>query len=75
MFLFPNQNLQNISDLYSEEEYKMLFIREIHPWIIRTKYILEQDEDNNEDPTIYREIYTQHWDPYRFCHFHDQPME
>lgn len=60
MFLFPNRNLQNISDLYTEEEYKMLFIRERHPWIIRTKYVLHQEEDSNEDPTLYREVYTQH---------------
>jgi hypothetical protein len=75
MFLFPNRNLQNISDLYSEEEYKMLFIRERHPWVIRTKYVLHQEEDSDEDPALYREVYTQHWDPYNFRHFHDYPME
>ena len=36
MFLFPNRRLQNVHDLYPEEEYKMLFIRERHPWIFRT---------------------------------------
>jgi hypothetical protein len=50
MFLFPNMSLQTINDLYSEEEYKMLFIRERHPWIIRTRYVLQQDEDSDEDP-------------------------
>ena len=52
MFLFPNRNLQTISDLYSNEEYKILFIRERHPWIIRTRYVLQQDEDSDEDPEL-----------------------
>jgi hypothetical protein len=75
MFLFPNRRLQTIHDLYSEEECKMLFIRERHPWIIRTRYVLQQDEDSDKDLELYREVYTQHWDPYRFCHFHDHPVE
>ena len=53
----------------------MLFTREKHLWVIWEKYVLQQDEDQNEDPKMYREIYTQHWDPYLFNHFHDQPME
>lgn len=75
MFLFPNRRLQTVHDLYSEEEYKMLFIRERHLWIIRTRYVLQQDEDNDEDPELYREVYNQHWDSYRFRHFHDHPVE
>lgn len=43
--------------------------------VIRTWYVLQQDEDHDEDPKMYREIYTQHWDPDRFRHFHDQPVE
>jgi len=34
MFLFHNRRLDTIVDLFSEEEYKMMFIREKHPWII-----------------------------------------
>lgn len=34
MFLFHNRSLDTISDLFSEDEYKMMFIREKHPWII-----------------------------------------
>jgi hypothetical protein len=74
-FLFPNRRLETIKDLFSEEEYKMLFKRERHPWVIRTKFILHQNKVSNEDPTLYREIYTQHWDPYNFRHFHDHPLE
>jgi hypothetical protein len=33
-FLFQNRRLDTIKDLFSEEEYKMLFIRERHPWVI-----------------------------------------
>ena len=52
-----------------------MFIDEKHPWVIRIKYVLQQEEDRNEDPNMYREVFTQHWDPYRFNHFHDQPVE
>jgi hypothetical protein len=34
MFLFHNRRLDTIDDLFSEEEYKMMFIREKQPWII-----------------------------------------
>jgi hypothetical protein len=78
MFLFPNRrlpgNVHNLEQFY-EDEYKMFFIRERHPWVIRTRYVLQQDEESDEDPEMYREIYTQHWDPDRFRHFHDHPME
>jgi len=75
MFLFHNRRLDTIVDLFSEEEYKMLFVREKHPWVIQTKFVLHQEEDSDEDPELFREIYTQHWDPYNFHHFHDYPLE
>jgi hypothetical protein len=34
MFLFPNRRLETIADLFSEEEYNMMFVREKHPWVI-----------------------------------------
>ena len=43
MFLFPHGNFPNIvynlEQIY-ENEYKMIFIREKHAWVIRTWYIL-----------------------------------
>jgi hypothetical protein len=52
-----------------------MFIDEKHPWVIRNKYVLQQQEDSNQDPNMFREVFTQHWDPYRFNHFQDQPIE
>ena len=52
-----------------------MFIDEKHPWVIRIKYVLQQEEDSNENPNMYREVFKQHWDPYRFNHFHDQPVK
>ena len=60
MFLFHNRRLETIADLFSEEEYKMMFVREKHPWVIQTKFVLHQEEDSDEDPELFREIYTQH---------------
>jgi hypothetical protein len=78
MFLFHQRNFPNTVHKLkqiTDAEYRMLFTREKHPWVIRAKYVLQQDEDRDEDPKMYREIYTQHWDPYQFNHFHDQPVE
>jgi hypothetical protein len=75
MFLFHNRQLDTISDLFSEDEYKMMFVREKHPWIIGTKFILHQHRNYNHDPDLVREVYTQHWDPYYFNHFSDYPVE
>jgi hypothetical protein len=59
MFLFHNRRLDTIADLFSEEEYKMMFIREKHPWVIRTKFVLHQEEESNEDPELsQRSIYS-----------------
>lgn len=50
MFLFHNRSLDTITDLFSKDEYKMIFGREKHPWIIRTKFLLHQTESYNRDP-------------------------
>jgi len=50
MFLFHNRTLNTIFDLFSEKGYKMMFIREKHPWIIRTKFLLHQGDNYNNDP-------------------------
>jgi len=73
MFLFNNKRLESVADLFSGEEYKILFVRERHPWVIRTKFVLHQEEDSSEDPALFREVCTQHWDPYNFRH--DFPLE
>jgi hypothetical protein len=61
MFMFPNRRfpgtVHNLQQ-FSENDYKMFFIRERHPWVIRTRYVLQQDEESDEDPEMYREIYT-----------------
>lgn len=75
MFIFFTRPLEKISDLFPEEDYKAMFIREKHPCIIRTKFLLHQSENYNHDPALVREIYTQHWDPYMFNHFRDRPFE
>ena len=59
----------------SNTSFMNMFIDEKHPWVIRIKYVLQQEEDSNEDPNMYQEVFTQHWDPYHFNHFHDQPVE
>jgi hypothetical protein len=71
----PGRSLETISDLFSAEEYQLYFIKNKHPWIIRTKFLLHQTENHDHDPELDREIYTQHWDPYFFYHFHDHPFE
>lgn len=59
MFLYHHQSLNFISDLFSEEEFKEIFIKEKHPWILRTKFMLNPADDNS-DPELLRQVYTQH---------------
>lgn len=65
--------LNTLHDLYSEEEYKSIFILEKRLWILRTKFMLQNID--NEDPELLRQIYTQHWDPYLFNHFRNRPYD
>jgi hypothetical protein len=61
MFLFHQRNFPNTVlnlNQISDAEYRILFTREKHLWVIRPKYVLQQDEDRIEDPKMYREIYT-----------------
>ena len=74
--MFPpwNRRLHTLQDLYSEEEFKEIFIQEKHPWILRTKYMLQEEEEN--DPILLRQVYTLHWDPYNFHFNHwDRPPD
>lgn len=75
MFLQYPRRLEFISDLFSEEEYKGMFIQEKYPWILRTKFLLNPSEHSNNDPDLLRQVYTQHWDPYIFNHFKDRPFD
>jgi hypothetical protein len=75
MFLHFTQPLDTISDLFSEENYKELFVKEKHPWVLRTKFLLRQYQDPDHDPELVQEVYTQHWDPYYFNHFKDRPFD
>jgi hypothetical protein len=75
MFIHFTRPLDYISDLFSEEEYMEMFIREKHPWIIRTKFLLHPSENTDHDPDLMRHVYTQHWDPYYFNHFKDRPFD
>jgi hypothetical protein len=69
--------LDNVHHLgqISNTGFMNMFIDEKHHWVIRIKYVVQQEEDSNEDPNMYREVFTQHWDPYHFNHFHDEPLE
>lgn len=69
-----SNNVHKLNQI-SNAGYQTIFTKEKHLWVIRTKYVLQQNEDSDEDPKMYREIYTQHWDPYHFNHFHDQPVK
>lgn len=74
--MFPqwHKSIDSISDLYNEEQFKDIFIQEKYPWVLRTKFMLEDDEDN--EPILLRQVYTQHWDPYRFNFNHwDRPPD
>jgi hypothetical protein len=52
--MFPqfHRPLNFISDLYSDEEFKAIFIQEKYPWILWTKFMLSSTEDDDGDPTL-----------------------
>lgn len=54
--MFPTwyRHLNSISDLYDEENFKDIFIQEKHPWVLRTKFMLKDDED--DEPILLRQV-------------------
>jgi hypothetical protein len=67
--------LENIGHLFSEEEYRKIFIHEKHPWVLRTKFMIKSSNNPDHDSELLRQVYTQHWDPYSFNHFKDHPFD
>jgi hypothetical protein len=62
-----DKNLETLGDLYEETEFKDIFIQEKHPWVIRTKFMFEEENHNEDiDPILLRQVYTMHWDPYTY---------
>jgi hypothetical protein len=74
MFELFHRTLRTVHDLYSEEEFKEIIITEKHPWVLRTKFMLE-DDGPDTDPILLQQVYTMHWDPYLFNHYQDCPPD
>jgi hypothetical protein len=72
-----DKNLEVLGDLYTEEEFRDIFIQEKHPWVIRTKFMFEEENHNQDtDPILLRQVYTMHWDPYNYHFNHwDRPPD
>jgi hypothetical protein len=69
-----DKNLETVADLYDDDEFLHIFMHEKHPWCLRTKFMIEEEENN--DPILLRQVYTQHWDPYNFNFNHwDRPPD
>ena len=52
-----SDNIHRLSQI-SNASFMQMFINEKLPWVIRIKYVLQKEEDNNEDPKMYREVFT-----------------
>jgi hypothetical protein len=48
-----SNNVHHLSQI-SDTGYMTSFINEKHPWVIRTKYVLQQKEYSDEDPMMVR---------------------